>query len=81
MSVHSTPPHPVFKAYLIFYHLRLDLPNGVFPSAFPIEIPYDFLSFFRFIVYQYENALHFLLLVVCCTTYIYLLFEDLLYLS
>jgi hypothetical protein len=45
ISVHSTHFHPIYKAHLIFYHLRLDLPNGPFPLAFPTKIPYAFLSF------------------------------------
>jgi hypothetical protein len=80
ISVHSTHFHPIFKAHLIFYHLRLDLSNGPFPSAFPDQNPVCFSVLFGFVVYRYENAVYALLFVVCFTTYIYLLFEDLVYL-
>jgi len=43
ISVHSTPFHPIFKAPLIFYYLRLDLPNGPFPSAFPTSMKMLFM--------------------------------------
>jgi hypothetical protein len=41
-SIQSMPPHPTsWRSILILSsHLRLDLPNGLFPSSFPIKTLY-----------------------------------------
>jgi len=45
-SIQSTCPHPTsWRSILILStHLRLDLPNGLFPSGFPIKTLYTALS-------------------------------------
>ena len=41
-SIQSIPPHPTsWRAILILsFHLRLDLPSGLFPSGFPTKTMY-----------------------------------------
>jgi hypothetical protein len=42
-SIQSIPSHPFSKVYSILStHLRLGLPSGLFPSAFPTNILYAF---------------------------------------
>jgi len=38
-SIHSIPPHTTFwrSILLLFSHLRLGIPNGIFPSGFTTE--------------------------------------------
>ena len=40
--IQSTPPHPTFwrSISILSSHLRLGLPNGLFPSGFPIKTLY-----------------------------------------
>ena len=43
-SIQSISPHPTsWRSILIFFHLRLGLPNGLFPSGFPTKTLYTHL--------------------------------------
>jgi hypothetical protein len=44
-SIQSIPPHPISlrSILILFTHLRLGLPSGLFPSGFPTNILYAFL--------------------------------------
>jgi hypothetical protein len=44
-SVHTIPSHPISprSILILFTHLRLDLPSGLFPSSFPTNTLYAFL--------------------------------------
>jgi hypothetical protein len=45
-SIQSTPPHSNFlrSILVLSFHLRLGVSSGLFPSGFPTEILYAFLS-------------------------------------
>jgi hypothetical protein len=38
----SSPYHPILFLLILFSHLRLSLPSGLFPSGFPTETLYAF---------------------------------------
>jgi len=41
-AIHTVPPH-FSKNHSNMFHLRLGLPNGLFPSGFPTKLLYEFL--------------------------------------
>jgi hypothetical protein len=43
-SNRSIPPHPISirSIWILYTHLRLGLPSGLFPSGFPTNILYAF---------------------------------------
>jgi hypothetical protein len=46
-SIQSIPSHPIYlrSILILFTHLRLGLPSGLFPSGIPTNILYTFLFF------------------------------------
>jgi hypothetical protein len=46
-SIHTIPPYPIsiLSIFILFTHLRLGLPIGLFPSGFLIRILYEFLFY------------------------------------